>query len=56
MQGDKGKERVLCDVSMDFKILSLNVRGMGSRDKRVVINQNILGANLDIFCLQETKI
>lgn len=29
---------------------------MGNRDKRIVINQNMLGANPDLLCLQETKI
>lgn len=35
---------------MDLKLLSWNVREMGNRDKRVIIHQ------MDIFCLQETKI
>lgn len=51
-----GKERVLCVVSLDLKIISWNIKGMGNKDKRIVINQNILGANPDIIHLQETKI
>lgn len=54
VQGVQGKKRVICQVSMDIKILSWNVRRMGNRDKRVTINQNRV--NPDIICLQETKI
>lgn len=41
---------------MDLKLLSWNVRAIANRDKRVITNQNIVGAKPDIFYLQETKI
>lgn len=41
---------------MDPKILLWNVRGMGNRDKRTTILQNIGSSSSDIFCIQEIKI
>lgn len=56
MKGVRGVEREPCIVLMDFKILSLNVRGLGNRDKRVTINHCIKVINLVIFCIQVSKI
>lgn len=41
---------------MNLKLLSWNVKGMGNRDKRVTIHQNVGDLKPNIFCLQETKI
>lgn len=56
MQGDQGKVRVLFVVPMDLKLLSWNVRGMENKEKKVILNQNLMGSIPDILCLQETKI
>lgn len=41
---------------MDFKIFSWNVRGLGNRDKGVVVAKCISLSQADIICLQEAKI
>lgn len=39
-----------------MKILSWNVRGLGGPNKRHLVKDIILNANVDIICLQESKI
>lgn len=40
---------------MDPKILSWNVRGLGSKDKMIIICKSLIGIHPDILVLQETK-
>lgn len=41
---------------VDIKILSYNVRGLGGRVKREVIRQIIQKEEVDVVCIQESKL
>ncbi|WKA11092.1 hypothetical protein VitviT2T_028622 [Vitis vinifera] len=45
-----------CDCIMNLKLLSWNVRGVNDSTKRKVIKSVIRKQNVDLFCIQETKI
>ena len=45
-----------CDCIMNLELLSWNVRGVNESTKRKVIKSVIRKQNVDLFCIQETKI
>ena len=43
-------------ISMTLKILSWNTRGLGAREKRMLVKHTIRKSKPDIVMLQETKL
>ncbi|WMV42289.1 hypothetical protein MTR67_035674 [Solanum verrucosum] len=54
--GNRSKGRNLIICQMNFKLVTLNVRGLNDRDKRRLVNSVMEGWNADIICLQENKL
>ena len=45
----------MCSCPMNLKILSFNVRGVNDSSKRKLIKSVVRKQNVDLFCIQETK-